>query len=947
MKTSTDSTSVENFQALEDQLSRAIELQQQWHFEEARLQYEEILRHDPEDADASHNLGVLFAVHLLRPHDALPYFEAALSVDPTRLQFWYSYLDALLKAGVPDMAEHVLSLAASYGLRELQVSSLRRDIYLARASVDELVSAILADTSPLPAPVLPPKQSVHLYEDPPARDLQRLLGLFNQKKYEQAIQMAHDLVLRFPTAAVVWTLLGECEQRQGRPEHALQARQEAAALRSDDADAQMALAEALLALEYKEQAREVLQRILVMEPEHAQANGKMGLLFKQEGQLDAAVLSYARALCKAPQDPVLLEKFGSLQSALGNEDAALICFKACVQASPDSADLLDVYGQTLCKHGRLSAAEDAFRRALQLHPGHTSALRNLCHLLEQHGRFQEAEAGLLRCAEIDNENPESLYEIGRNLVHQKRDKEALDWLRRAIKAKPDFVAAHVMLSAALGASDKPSEALEEIRDSLRILPNIPHLHTNLGIINMQLSRTDEAIRCFRAALALDRNFVHARSSMLFALSHSTEVDVKTLTREHRLFGKLMEKSVQGQVFQTYTNDRDPDRPLRVGFVSADFRNHAVAKFVIPFFEGLAQCPGVVSYAYVNHGARDQSTLAIQRNMNVWHSVVQWSNEQLAEQIRKDEIDILIDMSGHTAGNRLGVFARHPAPLQVTWGGYPGTTGLKAMDYRFVEHFFLESEGFKSQFTEKFVQLPAVSTFNGLEALVDVSEAPCLVNGFLTLGSFNRLNKISRDVVVAWCRVLKALPDARLLMAAMPANGVPAEVLGWFEREGINMERITFQPRTDFVGYLEMHAQVDLCLDTFPYTGGTTTNHALWMGVPTLTIAGDTYQSRQSAVFLRRVGLERLCVSDSVAGLVEQARIWAAQPQMLNRVRQDLQKHLSQTHAAQRDTVVQGVTYALRHMWQLWCAGQAPQDFRVEYEDIGMVRQSLQLEEVMA
>lgn len=932
---------------LQDRLSRAIELQQQWHFEEAQAQYEAMLSEDPADADANHNLGVLFAVQLLRPQDALPYFEAALSADPLRLQFWYSYLDALIKAGVPDMAEHVLVLAASYGLRDLQVESLRRDIRLARASVQELVDATLADVPPLSAPVIPEQQAALPGQEPPAQDLQRLLGLFNQKKYEQATQMVQGLAQNFPAAAVVWTLLGEIEQRQGHLEQALLARRKAAALRPADAEVQMALAEALLALQQEDEARAVLQQILALEPEHAQANGKMGLLLKNEGRLEAAARSYAYALRKAPQDAVLLEKFGAVQSALGNDDAALTCFKACVQASPDSADLLDAYGQTLRNHERLAAAEDAFRRALQLHPGHTSALRNLCHLLELHGRFQEAEAGLLRCAEIDNENPESLYEIGRNLVQQKREKEALDWLRRAIKAKPDFVAAHVMLSSALGSGEKPSQALEEIRESLRVLPNIPHLHTNLGIVNMQLSRTDEAIRCFRAALALDKNFTHARSSMLFALSHSAEVDVKTLTREHRMFGKRMEKSVQGRVFESYANDHSPERALRVGFVSADFRNHAVAKFMIPFFEGLAQCPDIVSYAYVNHGARDQATLAIERNINVWRAVVKWSDDRLAEQIRQDEIDILIDMSGHTAGNRLGVFARHPAPVQVTWGGYPGTTGLRAMDYRFVEHFFLESEGFKSQFTEKFVQLPAVSTFNGLEGRGEVREAPCLINGFMTFGSFNRLNKISRNVIAAWCQVLRALPNSRLLMAAMPADGVPAEVLGWFEREGIDVQRISFHPRTDFVGYLELHAQVDLCLDTFPYTGGTTTNHALWMGVPTLTIAGDTYQSRQSAMFLRRVGLERLCVSDSVPAFVAQAMAWAAQPQMLNKVRLDLKDHLASAHAAQRDTVVQGVAYALRHMWQLWCAGQAPQDFRVEYEDIGMVRQSLQVEELTA
>lgn len=934
--TSSTTATPESSPESEDRLSQAIELQQQWRFEEAQAQYEAMLREDPADADTNHNLGVLFAVQLLRPQDALPYFEAALNADPLRLQFWYSYLDALIKAGVPDMAEHVLVLAASYGLRDLQVESLRRDIRLARASVQELVDATLADAPPLPAPVIPEQQAALPGREPPAQDLQRLLGLFNQKKYEQAAQMAQGLAQNFPAATVVWTLLGEIEQRQGHLEQALLARREAAALRPADAEVQMALAEALLALQQEDEARAVLQRVLAMEPEHAQANGKMGLLLKNEGQLEAAARSYAYALRKAPQDAVLLEKFGAVQGALGNDDAALTCFKACVQASPDSADLLNVYGLTLRNHDRLAAAEDAFRRALQLHPGHTSALRNLCHLLELHGRFQEAEAGLLRCAEIDNDNPESLYEIGRNLAQQKREKEALDWLRRAIKAKPDFVAAHIMLSSALGSGEKPSEALEEIRESLRAHPHIPHLHTNLGIVNMQLSRTDEAVRCFRAALALNPDFVHARSSMLFALSHSTEADVRTLMHEHRLFGRLMEEHVKGRVYKTYVNDRNIKRALRVGFVSADFRHHAVAKFMIPFFQELAKNKEIISYAYANHGAVDDSRREIQRNVSVWHTVVKWSNEALANQIRQDQIDILIDMSGHTAGHRLEVFALHPAPVQISWIGYPSTTGLKAMDYRIVEHFFLDSMDLNQQFTEKIVQIPTASTFNGLEASVEIGEAPVLKNGYVTFGSFNRLNKINQQVISLWCRVLRALPDSRLLMGATPANGAPQELIEWFEQEGIDVaERVSFHPRSGFIEYLTLHQQVDICLDTFPYSGGTTTNHALWMGVPTLTLVGDTYQSRQSAVLLHRVGLHHTCVVKSEDEFVERAIAWAKNPKVLNRVRGEVKSQLVTAHSTQLQTTIQGFVCALRHMWKQWCAGKSPKRFRIEYEDIGL------------
>lgn len=941
-----DEEDIQLKQELEGLLSKAIELQQQWRFDEAKIQYEAILKKVPEDADTNHNMGVLFAVQLLQPQAALPYLEAALSADPMRLQFWFSYLDALIKAEALDVAEQVLLLASSYGLGDLRVNSLRQDIRLARGSVEELARVTLAAAPALPESIPFPSAEVAPGKDPAMGELQQLLNLLNRKEYEQTVKAANDLSHRFSKSAIVWVILGDAQRLQGDMAAALFAKQQAVRLQPANISAQLAVADALMALGRLDEAQAVVQRVFLSAPDDAQVNGRMGLLQKQQGKLEEAAISYARALQKNYQDPVFLEKFGSIQSALGNENGALVCFKASVQASPHSSELQDAYGQTLVHHNRLAAAEDAFRRALLIHPGNIAALKNLCHLLETHGRFLEAEAGLKHCSEIEGDKPDVLYEIGRNLVGQKREKEALDWLRRAIQGQPDLAVAHVMLSVALAASEEPSTALEEINASLKVLPKVPQLHTNKGIVNLMLSRCEEAIACFRAALALNPNLTHARSSLLFAMSHSTQVSVKALTREHMLFGELMAQMVKGKVHKTYANTRDPNRPLRVGFVSADFRNHAMAKFVIPFFEDLAQSKEVISYAYVNHGANDHSTQLIQSHINVWRSVLKWSDERLVQQIREDEIDILVDMSGHTAGHRLGAFACHPAPVQVTWGGYPGTTGLAAMDYRFAEHFFLKSEGLRTQFTEKFVQLPAVSTFNGLEVQIDVEEAPCLKNGYITFGSFNRLNKISREVIAAWCRVLKALPDSRFVMAAMPTNGVPPEVLGWFEQEGVDLQRITFHPRTHFAEYLRLHAQVDLCLDTFPFTGGTTTNHALWMGVPTLTIAGETYQSRQSAVFLRRVGLERVCVAENVNSLVAHAVTWAQQPEKLNQVRLGLQAYLIRAHATQREVTVKGVVQAMRHMWQHWCSGRAPEGFKVEYEDIGMTPQPSLLGEVI-
>lgn len=914
----------------EDGMECAIYLQQQWRFEDARKKYEELLRGNPEDASALHNIGVLFSVQLLEPSTALPYFEAALNINPTRLQFWFSYIDALIKADALEVAEHVLSLASGYGLNDLQIASFERDIRLARTTVNDLVAVALKKAAPLPEPQ--PVQAVASVGDEPSiADLQQLLSLFNQKKYERAIKNASTLLVRFPTSASVWRLLAESEKRAGHWQKALEAYRQAASLLPADASAQMLWADALLGAGQQHEAAAVLQRILRMQPDYAAAHAKMGQVFQAQGALEEAVQSYARALQQVPNNPIFLEKFGATLRLQGDQDGALVCFKAAVDASPNSAELLDAYGVTLRNQERLGAAENAFRQALKIHPGYTQALRNLCHLLEVHGRFAEAEAGLLRCAEIDNESPESLYEIGRNLVQQKKEDEALEWLRRAIKAQPDYAAAHITLSAALNATEDPLAAMEEIKASIKVLPNIPHLHTNLGIVNLSLSRADDAIACFRKALEVAPNFSHARSSMLFALSHSTKITPEELYREHRAYGKLIEEEVKGKEYTTYTNSRVMDRPLKIGFVSADFRNHAVAKFVIPFFEELHKREGFITYAYSNHGAVDDSMLTIQKNMDVWRTVVQWSDDKLAEEIREDQIDILIDMSGHTAGDRLKVFARHPAPVQMTWLGYPGTTGLKAMDYSIVENSLFLCADIQKQFTENLIGLPRACCFDGKNNLPNIN---ILNKENIVFGSFNRLNKISKITIKVWAEILRSCPGSQLLMAGMPANGAPAELINWFQKEGILEDRIFFYGRTGFREYLDLYNNVDFCLDTFPYSGGTTTAHGLWMGVPTLTIGGDSYAKYQGAILLQQVGLEKYFLAENTQDYIEKALFLSKKKVVLEDIKHKLREYMFDSYDASLNGCVDGFVCGLKKAWECWCKNIKTSKIRVKNEDIG-------------
>lgn len=304
---------------------------------------------------------------------------------------------------------------------------------------------------------------------------------------------------------------------------------------------------------------------------------------------------------------------------------------------------------------------------------------------------------------------------------------------------------------------------------------------------------------------------------------------------------------------------------------------------------------------------------------------------LDEYIRACGIDILIDLSGHTSGHRLLAFARKPAPIQASWLGYLGSTGLTAMDYYLTDRWWMPPGQLDDQFSEKLLRLPAYAPFLPAEASPPVHALPAQKNGYLTFGSFNRISKLSRNVIQVWSTLLRELPDSKLIIAAMPVNGDRGQLASWFEEEGIDAERIMFHARSTMEDYLALHGQVDIALDTFPYNGGTTTWHAVWMGVPTLTIAGDMPQGRISTSILEQVDLHGFVAGDK-QDLVQKALFWAARLDSLSGIRTSLRERFSKSPAGQPGMIAEGMSRAFRQAWKRWCHDQAAVSFEVKPED---------------
>ncbi|WP_256079406.1 hypothetical protein [Massilia sp. YIM B04103] len=437
----------------------------------------------------------------------------------------------------------------------------------------------------------------------------------------------------------------------------------------------------------------------------------------------------------------------------------------------------------------------------------------------------------------------------------------------------------------------------------------------------------ETIAACQAGLQAHPDSLDLHNNLLFAMAHSTEVNPAELAAAHRRFGDTFEAGLRAQ-WPVHGNERDAERVLRIGFLSGDFNAHAVTSFVLPLLFHLHKSPGLSLHAYYNNSVQDHGTQGLKACLPHWNQVEKLSDQALAQKIQDDGIDILIDLSGHTARNRLLALARKPAPVQASWIGYPGTTGLQAVDYYITDAYFTPPE-MDAQFTEALARVPAALPFLPASDAPAVNALPALKNGHITFGSFNRTAKLNEAVVALWSRLMLAVPGSRILVAGIQSEDSMLRLRGWFAQNGVGKERIVFRGNTGVKEYIAMHGEVDLCLDTFPYAGGTTTMHALWMGVPQLTLAGQTVAGRGSAAILQQMKLDAF-VARSADDFVEKGRYIAGNLELLAALRGGMRQLMSQSYIGQYALLAAGLEGALRTMWQRWCDGLAPASFEIEY-----------------
>ena len=606
---------------------------------------------------------------------------------------------------------------------------------------------------------------------------------------------------------------------------------------------------------------------------------------RDKHELNEAVTAYRRALQIQPRYPEVLNNLGHCLHALGGLDEAVPAFRQALALKPASPEICNNLGNVLNDQGRLDEALAAYRQALAIAPS----------LAVAHGN------------------------LGNALMEKDCLDEAVSAYRQAIALDPRYAEAHSNLGLALKFKGDLDQAITAFRAARALNPDLPAAHCNLANALKDMGLLDDALAAYHQPLVLDPDFLEAHSALIFALNYHPDTTPQSLLEEALRWDLRFAVPLR-QYILPHSNERDPDRRLRIGYVSPDLRVHVVAQALLPLLTAHDhRAFEIFCYAQVPHP--DAMTERIAAQAHHWRSIVGLSDQQVAELVRQDQIDILVDLSGHSAGHRLRVFARRPAPVQITWLGYPGSTGLHTMDYRITTPVLDPPGVSEAWYTEQNLRLPETAwCYEPGNQTPEVVPPPALTTGRITFGCLNNFCKVSRQTLAVWIQILRLVPNSDLLLYAH--EGQHRQRLR--ERlvcEGLGPERLRFVGRGGD-RYFDFYQQIDIVLDPWPFTGSTTTCDALWMGVPVVSRDGPLVVSRLSLAVLSTVGLSEW-VAHTPEDYVRIAVEMAGDLPRLSELRFALRQRMRTSPMMDAPRFARNMAAAYREMWRKWCMTNSP------------------------
>jgi len=610
----------------------------------------------------------------------------------------------------------------------------------------------------------------------------------------------------------------------------------------------------------------------------------------------------------------------AVQAAIGHHRAGRLQqaeagYRQVLAMQPDHPDALHLLGVVAAQAGRLDEAIACFQRFLAVKPNVVEVHYNLALAWAAKREPDKAIACYQRALELNPKYAEAHLGQGLGWKDKGQLDQAIVCFKRALDANPKYVEAHYNLGNALRDTGHFVEAIACFQKALSCNPGFVIAYRNLGYLWRHIGQIDQAVACYRQALALKPDFVGAHDNLLYTLPFHPDSDRPGMFAEFQNWNRQHARPLR-RFIQTHANDRNPNRRLRIAYVSPNFHKHPVGRFMLPLLARHDRVQFEV-FCYASSPEHDELTTKLKSHADVWRSIVGLSDEQAAQLIRKDQIDILVDLSMHMADNRMLVFARKPAPVQVTYLAYAGGTAVDTIDYRLTDRYLDPDPADDRFYMEKSIRLDGTYwCYQQSIATQPVNALPALTAGTITLGCLNNFSKVSPGAMETWATLLNRLGSARLVLHTIIGSH-REKVIRFMTDRGVAADRLDIVGRVSPEEYFTTYQRIDLAVDPFPYAGGTTTCDALWMGIPVVTLAGRTAVGRAGVSILSNVGLDEL-IAGTPQEYVRIAADLAADLPRLAQFRATLRQRMQDSALMDETRYAHGIEAAYRTMWCDWC-----------------------------
>ncbi len=717
-------------------------------------------------------------------------------------------------------------------------------------------------------------------------------------------------------------LVGAISNETHDPGTAVQYLRHSLSLDEHQVEAQFLLGNALSALGLYDEAVHAYDMALSMDPKHVFSYVNMSQCldqFKQHGKAERAL---HRALEIDPSSPEANAALAEILIRKTQYELAEKHARTAVNAAPDRIPVLLTLAKALRFLNRYSEAEELYRSTLDVHPHDASLLVELGSVLREQHLFEAAEEHYESALKLAPKDHKVLRGAGAYFQSVRNFQKAAELYERYVDMNPDDAGMLNNLAIVFRELNRFEDSEQYYLECAKRDAHPAYVFNNLGILAMEMAKPRESIEYYRKSLEANPNYTNAHSNMLFYMNYLDDMSVSDLFEEHKNWAAWhTEPLLPGT--EVFPNAPDPDRPIRVGYVSADLYGHAVSYFIESALKH--HDPAVCEiYCYAHVATPDAMTKQLQAYTNHWRFITKMKDVDVAKLVREDKIDILVDLGGHTAGNRLRLFAMKPAPIQVTWIGYPNTTGLTTVDYRFVDAITDPVGEADDYHTETLWRLPRSFTCYNPQYSVEPSRVLAAEEtGQVTFGSFNNASKISALSVETWSRILKQVEGSRLILksASLVDEGTCTRFHEMFESHGIPSERVEMFGKMGSNDHMQFYGHIDIGLDPFPYNGTTTSCEALWMNVPIVTMLGDRHAARVTASLLAQVGLGDLA-ANSPDEYVQKAVDLANDRPRLAHIRATLREDMINSPLCDHEGHTREVEDAYRAMWHTWCEAES-------------------------